>query len=374
MKGLNMSKAIVDYKGESVQKSATALGEYLGYKDGQALMQQFAMVAPAVMTPERMVRVALTAFTRTPKLKTCSKESLFLSLMDLTALGLEPDGRHAHLIPYGDACKVIIDYKGLIALAMRSGKVSKIHAELVCTNDDFEYDMCMVRRHKIDFKRDRGAVYGVYSYVQMKDGTEDYEFMTEDEVETIRKRSPSGNSDAWKNNRGEMSKKTCIRRHSKRWDFAPEVQDALEKDMDSYANARPVDVEQVDATVGGEGTAPGAVNAADLMKPEKPAQPKVEKHQKQAEPKPPTTPPPPAAMAVPPKAEKPVDTTSALIAIADTAYENYLKAREKAGITNAPAKKPDLTKQDAAQIESTIKSIMEQTEAIEAMTKAGDLF
>ena len=70
-------------------------------------------------TPDRFIRIALTALTRTPKLTTCDHGSFFQALLDLSQLGLEPDGRRAHLIPFRNnkrncvECQLIIDYKGL---------------------------------------------------------------------------------------------------------------------------------------------------------------------------------------------------------------------------------------------------------------------
>jgi len=34
--------------------------------------------------------------------------------MNCSALGLEPDGRRAHLIPYGRDVQLIVDYKGIV--------------------------------------------------------------------------------------------------------------------------------------------------------------------------------------------------------------------------------------------------------------------
>ena len=53
-------------------------------------------------------------------------------LMDLSAMGLEPDGRRAHPSPAKGQCTLIIDYKGLVELIRRSGDVVSIRAETVC--------------------------------------------------------------------------------------------------------------------------------------------------------------------------------------------------------------------------------------------------
>ena len=115
---------------------------------------------PQHMTPERFVRVALTAMLKTPKLAQCSQESVFRCMLDLSSLGLEPDGRRAHLIPYGTDCTLIIDYKGLIELAKRSGEVAMWRAELVCENDEFSWTNGIVD-HKINWLAPRGKVLAV---------------------------------------------------------------------------------------------------------------------------------------------------------------------------------------------------------------------
>jgi recombination protein RecT len=198
---------------------------------GDKFKEQVALSLPSHMTPDRFARVAITAMTRTPKLFDCTRESLLRCLMDCSSLGLEPDGRHAHLIPYKDQCTLIVDYKGLIALARRSGDVAVFRAELVKEGDGFTWENGVVS-HAINWREDRGKTQAVYSYVKFKDGCEDWEVMTLAEVDAIRKRSRAGGSGPWVTDFDEMAKKTVIRRHSKRLTLSPEFADALEKDDD----------------------------------------------------------------------------------------------------------------------------------------------
>lgn len=193
--------------------------------------RQLALALPKHMTPDRFARVALTALTRNPKLLDCTRESLLRCLMDCSALGIEPNGRDAHLIPYKTECTLIIDYKGLIALARRSGEVALIWAELVKEGDSFDWKNGVVT-HGIDWRRDRGQSQAVYSYVKFKDGSEDWNVMTLAEVESVRKRSRSKDAGPWVSDYDEMAKKTAIRRHSKRLTLSPEFADALDKDDD----------------------------------------------------------------------------------------------------------------------------------------------
>lgn len=161
---------------------------------------------PTHITPDRFIRVALTALTKTPKLADCTQASLFNALLTCSQLGLEPDGRRAHLIPYGNQCQLIIDYKGLIELAKRSGEVESWSAEIVKENDEFSWDNGIVE-HKIDWRKPRGNSQCVYSRVRLKGGAFDYAVMTMDEVEAIRKRSRAGNNGPWVTDFDEMAKK-----------------------------------------------------------------------------------------------------------------------------------------------------------------------
>ena len=195
--------------------------------------KQFALSLPKHLSPDRFVRVALTAFNKTPKLLTCTKESLTECLMSCSELGLEPDGRRVHLIPYGNKCTLIIDYKGLVALARRSGEVADIHADVVCENDKFDYSFGtngnLEHRPAIATK---GKVIAAYSFVKLKDGSTSYEVMNKEEIDAIRKRSKAANNGPWVTDWNEMAKKTVFRRHSKWLPLSAEFRDAVDKDYD----------------------------------------------------------------------------------------------------------------------------------------------
>lgn len=194
--------------------------------------EQIALVLPKHLTPDRMARVALTALRRTPKLAQCTQESFFKAMMDLSQWGLEPDGRRAHLIPYGKECQLILDYKGIVELVMRTGQVASIHADVVRENDDFVFDRGKITRHRVDFRMDRGDIYAVYCIVTFKDGAEKCEVMSRDDIEAIRRRSKSGNNGPWQTDWAEMAKKTVFRRASKWLPMDAEIRDAWDRDDD----------------------------------------------------------------------------------------------------------------------------------------------
>lgn len=221
-------------------------------RDIRALIQadstkeQIALALPKYLTPDRMMRVALTTINRTPALLNCTPESLLGGLMLCAQVGLEPDGRLAHLIPYGNQCQVIFDWKGLIELARRNG----VHAvpKLVHENDFFmvEEDDGNGKTkvtHRVDYFKARGKVKLAYVRAKNGDGEFDYEFMTAEDIEKVRQDfSKAKDATAWKNSWAEMAKKTVVRRHSKRWPLAPEIAVAFDPKAEETPNAytRPV--------------------------------------------------------------------------------------------------------------------------------------
>ena len=210
-----------------------------------AVKQQMAMVLPKHLTADRMARVACTAILKTPKLAQCRTESLLQALMLCSQAGLEPDGRNAHLIPYGDVVQVIFDYKGLIALARRNG-IENIAADIVCSADLFEWNRDaegLHFKHQIDFRKPRGEMFAAYCI--WKDGQQfDGEVMTKDEIDAIRKRSKAGNSGPWVTDYNEMAKKTVVRRASKKWPLDAELAEAL-NDADSVVSAPPTTLKPI---------------------------------------------------------------------------------------------------------------------------------
>lgn len=200
--------------------------------EGDKFKNEVARVLPKHLNAERFIRIGITATTRTPKLLECTPASFFKCLLDLSALGLEPDGRRAHLIPYGRECTLIIDWKGLAELAMRSGIVSVLHADVVCENDTFDYDRGALKAHKVNYRESRGKVFAVYALCRFKDGNEKCDVMSIEDVKAIQRRSRSGGNGPWVTDFNEMAKKTVFRRLSKWLPLSAEFRDALEVDSD----------------------------------------------------------------------------------------------------------------------------------------------
>lgn len=214
--------------------------DWLSSDDTKAMI---AAALPKICTPDRFMRVMMTAAQKNKELLKCTKQSLFEAMMSCAELGIEPDGRRAYLIPFKNSkkgvveCQLQLGYKALVELVLRSGTVSNIHADVVCDNDDFEYDTGEIKRHKIDFRKERGAMYAAYAKATFKDGTTKAEVLSKFEIETIRNRSQAvraakryGKDTPWDTDYNEMAKKTAFKRLSKWLTLSPELRDAIAKD------------------------------------------------------------------------------------------------------------------------------------------------
>ncbi|XZE35434.1 recombinase RecT [Pirellulaceae bacterium SH501] len=111
----------------------------------------------------------INQLNKNPKLALCTRQSFIGSVLDLAAIGLEPDGRRAHLIPYGRTCTYQLDYKGIAELVLRSGKVSHVAADVIRRGDIFVWNKGQLKEHVPHFLRtdakapkEAGEVFAAY--------------------------------------------------------------------------------------------------------------------------------------------------------------------------------------------------------------------
>lgn len=181
------------------------------------------------LAPDRIIRLAMTEFRRTPKLANCHPQSVCAAIITACQLGLEVgvmgDG---WLVPYKDECQFIPGYQGLIKLAHNSGSVLDIEAHVVYEKDEFEVLLGSEKRlhHRPAVDGDRGPMRLVYAMAWLKGAPHPhFDFMTKQQVEAVRNRS-TGYRNAVKYEQKdhpwihpdmvpEMWRKTAIRRLQK---------------------------------------------------------------------------------------------------------------------------------------------------------------
>lgn len=195
---------------------------------------KFQDVIPKHLSADRLVRVAIVACSRTPKLLLCTPVSVLNSVMQAAQLGLEPGGPlgDAYLVPYKETCQLIVGYRGLISLARRSGQIESLEAHVVHAKDRFicRWGLSPVLDHEPDWSENPGAIVAVYAVAKLKDGGTQAEVMTKPQVDAIRTRSRASGEGPWVSDYEEMARKTVVRRLCKYLPLSVELADALDDD------------------------------------------------------------------------------------------------------------------------------------------------
>lgn len=210
-------------------------------------------VATKHLPVEKLLRLVTGEIRRVPELARCSIASVMRCVMDLARLGLEPGPLGlAYLIPFKGECTLVIGFRGLVELARRSGQIDRIDAKLVYEAeandpDRFTYEAGSSPKliHKPMLTGDRGDVVAAYVIAVFKDGSQQIEVMTADEIFKIRDRSRAAKSGPWVTDTGEMMKKTVVRRGAKYWPLSAEDwRRALEVEADDFDTGEPAKVER----------------------------------------------------------------------------------------------------------------------------------
>lgn len=196
---------------------------------------------PTHLSADRLIKIALTAVAKNPKILDCDRESIMLSVMQAAELGLEPGGAlgEGYLVPYGRTCQFIPGYRGFISLARRSGQIVSIEAHAVYEKDEFvvEFGLDPKLVHRPTLAAERGEVVAFYAVARLVGGGVQHDYMTRADVDAIRKRSRAASSGPWVTDYNEMGKKTVIRRLFKALPVSVELCRALELQAGSEAGA-----------------------------------------------------------------------------------------------------------------------------------------
>lgn len=232
---------------------------------------EIAAALPKHLNPDRMIRLALTEFTKNKVLQRCTASSVYSGIIQASQLGLEIGVMgQAYLVPYQNKkagtteAQFIPGYKGLIALARRSGDVTSIETHIAYENDEFDLTLGIETkvRHVPKLDGDRGRPRLVYGVAHFKDGGYHFEWMSLAEVERIRSRSKAANSGPWVTDYEQMVRKTLIRRMANYLPMSIELSTALEIDrMADEGKATTIDgvglvSEKADADFAGPGDEP----------------------------------------------------------------------------------------------------------------------
>jgi recombination protein RecT len=165
---------------------------------------------------ERFIGMTIQAVARQPKLLRCTRESVLLAVLSVAEMGLVPSGPYggAWLVPYGDTAQYIVDWRGFLKMAYRSGQLRDAYAKVRYSDEEFmvtEGTVPMIH-HVIELSHAIDAVpTHFYAVAHLTTGGHVQHVMSADEVWAIRDRQRNWQSGPWASDPLEMGRKTVVR-------------------------------------------------------------------------------------------------------------------------------------------------------------------
>lgn len=222
------------------------------------------LLPKGTVAKERFIKSAILAVSQSETLKKCSltpegRKSILVSIARAAELGLEvgPLLGQAWLIPYNETrrikgqnekvmiCHFQVGYKGLIELALRSGKIKSIAAEIVYDKDFFEVELGMGRHltHKPNFREDRGNPIAYYFLAELDGGAYQFSVMTKKDIEIHRnkysktfQKAKDDKDGIWVKEFDAMALKTVIIKGLKFCPKSIEVEEQIAKEEEEMRN------------------------------------------------------------------------------------------------------------------------------------------
>jgi recombination protein RecT len=192
-------------------------------RQGLGLMStQFASVLPKNISPQRFIRIAMTAVQDNTDLLMANRNTLYGACMKCALDGLLPDKREAAFVTFKDEVVYMPMVAGILKKLRNSGELVNITANCVFEEDDFEFYTDSevggdVLYHRPDvFSEDRGSLVGVYAIAKTTGGGVYIEVMNLKQIEKVRNASRAKTKGPWVDWFEEMAQKSVLRRLAKR--------------------------------------------------------------------------------------------------------------------------------------------------------------
>ena len=183
----------------------------------EKMLEEKSEAMPRTFNKTRFLQNCMTVMQDTRGIDQCDAKSVARTLLKGAFLGLDFFNKECYAIPYGGTIQFQTDYKGEKKLAKQYSvrPVRDIYAKLVKEGDDFREEI-KDGQQTIQFVPkpfNNGEILGAFAVVLYEDGGMSYEVMSTEDIEATRKNySKQANGQAWTKSKGEMYKKTVLRR------------------------------------------------------------------------------------------------------------------------------------------------------------------
>lgn len=170
---------------------------------------QLEAALPPTVTPERFVRIAVTALQQQPALADAESDSILQAFMCCAQDGLLPDGKEAAIVKRGSKASYMPMIGGFRKIAADHGWT--IRTEVVYANDEFEHteEPPAILHRPVRPGVDRGDLVAAYAVARHRDGRREQKVMYADEI--AKRRAMATTAAVWDKWPGPMAAKTLGR-------------------------------------------------------------------------------------------------------------------------------------------------------------------
>lgn len=210
---------------QSVSTKKTLIAEFSNTISRYEKSNLAELLATHNVSPSQFKQIVINEVKKSEAMQKAFKvnpSSLFASILLCAELGLNPsaDVGEFFFIPYKNKITPILGYKGVINLLLRSGEIAKLWAEIVYSEDEFEYELGLEPklRHVPNHEKQSKNIKYVYAVAKLNNGETMFKVMSKKEIMEIVEMSKHPNelyTNHKKDPQGWMYKKTVIKQLSK---------------------------------------------------------------------------------------------------------------------------------------------------------------
>jgi len=214
-------------------KQQTALAIIKEYARSSEIQTRFENMLGG-QSGKNYIESVIIAVTNNDALQKCDPRSIMVSAMRAASLKLsvDPALKQAHLVPFGQAATLIVDYHGLVQLTTQTGMyIDAPHVGPVYKGETIKENR-FNGKIELEGNKQSDEIIGWLGYFKDIYHNERYLYMTNEECDAHGKRyNPRGfasKNSAWSTDREKMRRKTVLRQLVSHWGyFSPATKQVL---------------------------------------------------------------------------------------------------------------------------------------------------
>ena len=230
------------------EKAVTPIEKITTYLDAETVKARFAQIV-GDKNVGAYVSSIMTTVANSAQLQKCTPNSIYISAVRAATMRLstDPSTGQAYLVPFKGAATLVVGYKGLYDMAIRTGRYRYINVGQIYEGQTVELNQ-ITGFHSIVGFRQGNKVIGWIGAFEMRTGFGKTIYMTIEEIHAHAKQYSASYDFAdspWKKETWKMEQKTVLRLLLRRWAYLdPADVQALEEV--ETAQAETIDAESSD--------------------------------------------------------------------------------------------------------------------------------